>query len=393
MKLAFVIPWFGGSIPGGAESVCRSTVHRLKDAGVPVEVLTTCIKQIRSDWNNNFHSPGTETTDGITVRRFRVERRATEEFLRINDRVIKRQPVTPIEQATFVREMIRCDDLTSFIECNRGQYVYLFIPYLFSTTYWGALACPESSVIIPCLHDEGYAYLDLYKSVFEKARGLLFHSRAEMNLANRLYQLRQDSQAVVGAGVATSSSGDGERFREKYDLDRFVLYIGRKDSGKNVPLLVNYFARHKDYYPDDLKLVLVGDGTVEIPEEHQHDVIDLGVLPSRDVMHACAASEVLCQPSVNESFSLVTMEAWINETPVLVHEECAATREHCLASNGGLYFSSFEDFSGALTYLAKNRRISRRMARAGKRYVMANYSWDRVVQGYMTALGRWGFEF
>jgi glycosyltransferase involved in cell wall biosynthesis len=393
MKLAFVIPWFGGSIAGGAESVCRSTVHRLREAGVPVEVLTTCIKQIRSDWSNNFYSPGPETIDGITVRRFRVEHRATEEFLCINDRVIKRQPVTPQDQAIFVREMIRCDDLTSFIERGRGQYVYLFIPYLFSTTYWGALACPESSVIIPCLHDEGYAYLDLYKSAFEKARGLLFHSRAEMNLANRLYQLRQDSQAVVGAGLEISANSDAERFREKYGLDRFVLYIGRKDSGKNAPLLVDYFSRHKDRFPDDLKLVLVGDGTIEISEEHQHDVIDLGVLPSRDAMDACAAAEVLCQPSVNESFSLVTMEAWINETPVLVHEECAATREHCLASNGGLYFASFEDFSGALRYLAKNRGISRLMARAGKRYVMANYSWDRVVQGYMSALRRWGFEF
>jgi glycosyltransferase involved in cell wall biosynthesis len=393
MKLAFVIPWFGADIPGGAEKVCYQTASRLRDAGLPVEVLTTCIKQLNSDWSKNYHRPGVETINGITVRRFAVAGRDTGEFLRINDRLMQRLPVTAEEQARFVREMIRCDDLTSFIESRRKEYVYAFIPYLFSTTYWGTLACPESSVIIPCLHDEGYAYLSLYAPMFEKARGLVFHSRAEMNLANRLYRLSPKAQVLIGAGVETSVHADPDRFQEKYHLDRFILYVGRKDAGKNLPLLVNYFCRYKDRFPSQLKLVLIGAGAIDSPEEHEHEIVDLGVVSSEDKSDACAAAVALCQPSINESFSLVLMEAWANGTPALVHEDCSATREHCLASGGGLYFSSFEDFSGCLSCFVEKQALNRQMGRAGRRYVTTNFSWDLVVQKYLAALNRWGFEF
>src|SRR5262249_46367264 len=153
----------------------------------------------------------------------------------------------------------------------------------------------------------------------EKARGFVFHSRAEMNLANRLYRLRPDSQALIGAGIETSGHADADRFRHKYGLDAFLLYVGRKDAAKNVPLLVNYFCRYKDRFPSGLKLALIGAGAADIPDEHQHDVVDLGVVPTEDKADALAAASALCQPSVNESFSLVLMEAWARKTPVLVH--------------------------------------------------------------------------
>jgi glycosyltransferase involved in cell wall biosynthesis len=393
MKLAFVIPWFGKGVPGGAESVCFATTLRLHRAGVPVEILTTCVKQLQSDWSKNYHAPGTELLDGMTVRRFPVGPRDTAEFLRINDRLMRRLPVSPTEQATFVREMIRCDELTAFIGNKSMDYVFAFIPYLFSTTYWGVLANPDSSVIIPCLHDEGYAFLDLYRPVFERARGLLFHSRAEMNLANRLFRLRPDAQAVVGAGLDCSCTGDADRFADRFGSSRFILYVGRKDLGKNVPLLIRYFCEYKDGASSDLKLLLMGAGAADIPEEHEHDVIDLGVVSSQEKYDAYAAAIALCQPSTNESFSLVLMEAWAHETPVLVHEDCAATREHCLASSGGLCFSSFEQFAGALDCLVEQPTLAKRLGNSGRRYVLANYTWDRVVNKYLSALANWGFEF
>lgn len=56
--IAFVIPWYGDQIPGGAESECRSIVKHLRNSGVEVEVLTTCIKEFKSDWNKNHYKPG-----------------------------------------------------------------------------------------------------------------------------------------------------------------------------------------------------------------------------------------------------------------------------------------------------------------------------------------------
>src|ERR1700737_2104528 len=99
MKLAFVIPWYGVDIPGGAETLCRTTAAKLHEAGLPVEVLTTCIKEFRSDWSQNYHKPGTEIVQNIPVRRFPVTPRNTREFDRINDRLMRRLPINQQEEA------------------------------------------------------------------------------------------------------------------------------------------------------------------------------------------------------------------------------------------------------------------------------------------------------
>ena len=57
-KIGFVIPWYGETIGGGAEAELRGVVHHLQDAGVELEVLTTCVEKFASDWSVNFHKPG-----------------------------------------------------------------------------------------------------------------------------------------------------------------------------------------------------------------------------------------------------------------------------------------------------------------------------------------------
>ena len=66
--------------------------------------------------------------------------------------------------------------------------------------------------------------------------------------------------------------------------------------------------------------------------------------------------------------------------------------EAALASRGGLYFSSAEDFSGCLHYLQENPNQARRLGENGQRYVLANFSWDRVVRKYRQAFQSWGFD-
>src|SRR5262249_7656124 len=159
----------------------------------------------------------------------------------------------------------------------------------------------------------------------------------ELNLARRLYEMQADAPALVREGVDTTFASNAERFVAKYGLKDFLLYVGRKEVGKNVPLLVDYFAQYKRQYRGELQLVLVGKGAAEIPPHRHQDILDLGFLPEQDKLDAYAAALALCQPSLNESFSIVMMEAWVAGTPALVHANCAVTREHCLEANGGLF--------------------------------------------------------
>jgi len=68
MKWYFVIPWYGTSIPGGAEAECRGVVTHLRRSGIEVEVLTTTIKDFMSDWSHNFYEPGTYDEEECTAR-------------------------------------------------------------------------------------------------------------------------------------------------------------------------------------------------------------------------------------------------------------------------------------------------------------------------------------
>jgi len=386
MKWYFVIPWYGTHIPGGAEAECRGAATHIRQAGVEVEVLTTTIRDFMSDWSENAYEPGTYDEEGVPVHRFAVQPTYFDIFGYINDRLLRDEKIRPEEEEYFFKEMLRSDDLLAFIENDR-ENVFIFIPYLFSTTVYGAAIHPERSFLLPCLHDEPYATLTPIRKTFEACRGVFFNVQEEMNLANRLYRLDGKPQHVVGIGLDTTLEGDAQRFRSTYGIDGpFILYAGRQDKGKNTPLLIRYFHRFLQTYKGDLKLVLIGSGGVNVPDSIQNRVHALGFIPVQDKIDAYKAATVFCQPSVNESFSLVIMEAWLQETPVLVHGDCPVTRGHCLRSNGGLYFSNYPFFEETLTRLLKDDSLRARMGRAGRAYVLENYQWDVIVERYLQAI-------
>ena len=82
--IAFVTPWFGENITGGAEMEARELAHHLADAGMEVEILTTCVQAFTADWNINYYNAGCFRESGLTVRRFPVRTRDTEAFDAVN---------------------------------------------------------------------------------------------------------------------------------------------------------------------------------------------------------------------------------------------------------------------------------------------------------------------
>ena len=394
MKIGFVIPWYGLNISGGAESECRSTALQLRQVGFDVEILTTCIKDFRSDWNENFYPCGRDTVEGLPVRRFKVRKSSRDEFHRINRKLMDGDWIGPKEEKAFMEEMVRSDELVTYLKKNQKNYVYIFIPYMFGTTYDGALACPDRSILLPCLHDESYAAMTIFKEMFRGVRGVIFNSKSEQVLAQKLFDVSPERGALIGMGMDIEKRGDGSRFKNKFNLGSYLLYAGRKDEGKNVDLLINYFSAFKENFGTELKLVLIGGGSVDIPVRYRgKEILDLGFVSSEDKWDAYAGAVALCNPSLNESFSIVLMEAWIAGTPVLVHGGCQVTRDHCVSSQGGLFFENFPDFVGCLEYLLENPEKRSKMASNGARYVEENFSWPRVLEKYKTAFKQWNFEF
>lgn len=386
MKIAFVVPWYG-DIPGGAESECKNTAENLSKNGVEVEIITTCVKEFNSDWSFNYYEEGISRLNNVIIRRFKVRQRNTELFDRINSKLMQNQKISPKEERIYIEEMINSDDLYRYIETHGSDYDYfLFIPYMFGTTYYGSQIHPRKSFLIPCLHDESYAYMDIYKDMFQNVEGLIFHAEPEAKLANEIFNIK-GKQIILGEGIDTNISFEAKRFREKYGIyDNFILYAGRREPGKNTPLLIDYFCKYKKRNQNDLKLVLIGSGDISIPEKFKKDIIDLGFVHRQDKYDSFAAASVFCQPSINESFSIVIMESWLCFTPVLVHSGCAVTKNHCIKGKSGLYFDNFEEFEACINFFLNNPQLRKRMAINGNKYVNDNFNWNRIVEKYVRFL-------
>ena len=385
MRIGFVIPWFAMDIPGGAEAELRGLALHLHASGMDLEILTTCVKEFGSRWNRNYYPEGLSVENGIPIRRFCVRRRDTLAFNRVNYKLLTGQiPLSDEEEKIFIRESVNSPRLYRYMREHQAEYdLFVFIPYMFGTTWYGMGICPHKSVLIPCLHEESYAHLRVFEKQFSRAAGMLFLSKPEANLAASLYDLSRVDARVLGAGVDDVTDVQPDRFRKKYRIDSpFLLYAGRKDSGKNVDVLIRYFSEYRKRHETAFKLVLIGGGRILIPHEDRRAILDLGFVPVQDKHDACGAAHLLCQPSSHESFSIVIMESWLASRPVLVSGHCEVTKNFVQESNGGLYFENYHEFEGALEYMESHPEEASRMGGNGRAYVREHFMWDKIVDAY-----------
>ena len=384
--VAFVVPRYGEEVVGGAEDLARRTAEELARRGYRVSALATRALDHHT-WRDHYPE-GTIIINGVRVTRFGARTLLGDPSLhRVLALLAAGEQLSPDDQLRWLEGVVTSDRLFDHIRSSGREYSHLiFLPYLFGTTYFGSEIHPERSYIIPCLHDEPYAHQSLIKSMLAGARGLMFNSPGERRLAARLLCL-EDPGPVVGMGF-DPLAGDPGAFRDRTPVrGDFVLYAGRREEGKNIPLLVEYFRRFASRNPGRASLVLMGAGEVSIPFDSSHVIFDLGRVSERHKWDGYAAAGVFCQPSVNESLSIVLLESWLSGTPALVHRACEVTREHVRSSGGGLTFSDYPEFAEALLMLLDDGDLSHRMGEAGRRYVEEEYNWDSVIERLLQALG------
>lgn len=390
-KIGFVIPWYYENIKGGAEQELRGLVKHLHDAGIDVEIITTCVKEFASDWTENYFKEGVERIDGVVVRRFKVRKGDMKEFHKVNARLMQGNTISYEEETTFLREMVNSPDMYDYLrEHSEDYHRYVFIPYMFGTIYYGIQACPFKSILIPCFHDESYAYFRHFRETFRDLRGIVFNAKPEQELANEILDLRTVKQLLLGIGIETDIDYDADRFRKKYNINSpYIIYAGRKDEAKNINTLIKYFDEYRKRNKDsrqNIKLVLIGGGEVNIPDSIKDDVYDLGFVDIQDKYDACAGALCLCQPSKNESFSIVIMESWLCKRPVLVHNQCNVTSNFVKESNAGLYFDNYFEFEGCINYYIDNPQTAAKMGEAGRQYVLDNFKWDVIMKKFLDFL-------
>ncbi len=181
--------------------------------------------------------------------------------------------------------------------------------------------------------------------------------------------------------------GELTRVRRQYGLpDRFILYVGTIEPRKNLPKLIEAFARRRRGGDLTHQLVCAGPyGWLSREVEALIDrlqvsdaVLFTGYVPFQDLAGLYNLAEMFVFPSIYEGFGLPVIEAMACGTPVItghvaaLDEVAAGAVEHA----GSLEVEAIGD---ALVRLARDRDRRHDLSRAGLQRALA-FSWARAAR-------------
>lgn len=386
-SIAIVSPRFPeGATVGGAETLLKTQARYAQEAGLDVEFLATCA-QNHFTWANELPA-GESVCDGIRVRRFPVDgNRDLEQFIRVQDRICRGKQVSADEEATWLRHNVNSTALYDHLRHEGSRYDRIVMgPYLFGLVHAAAAIHPERTVLVPCLHDEAFAYLGAFRTMFRNARCVMFNSEPERELAITLFGETMRDMPVVGMGIPGFETPESDGAARLGLPTPYVLYSGRREPMKGTPLLMDYLDTFRHRTGRDVSLVLTGSGPFEPPPTLAPHIRDLGFVNEADKRAAMAGAAVFCHPSVNESFGIVLLESLMAGTPALVHAGGKVLTHLCKRSNGGLWFRNYPEFEESLNLLLTREDVRRAMGAAGRRYVREEFNETRVRDRLLAAL-------
>jgi glycosyltransferase involved in cell wall biosynthesis len=387
-RLGLVPARFGSNLVGGAEIVLGQMARRLLARGWEVEILTTCALD-HHGWENLLPA-GKSMEGGILVRRFPTVVTPGPERARLEQAILSGASLRLDEQQRWMNAGMRSPELFHYLLDHAGEYrAIVFTPYLFWITFACSQVAPERSVLWTCLHDEPYAYLDLFQPLLTGVAGLLFQTPPEHELAHRLVETPAP-HALTGCGVEVPDRYDPEGFRRRHGIEgRFLLYAGRREGAKGWETLLEQLARVRVRRELPFTLVTMGAGPVRPPAAIADRVIDVGFLSDDERDAAFAAADAYVQPSRFEAFSRTIMEAWLAGTPVVASGGSEVVRYHCERSGAGLLYNDDNELEECLAFLAEAPEIAAELAGRGRGYVLDNYRWDTVLDNVEAALCTW----
>jgi len=402
MRLAHVAPTYAPCI-GGSERLLQAVSERLVARGNAVTVLTlNCATQRDLYTERGAGLPARETINGVAVIRVapggstlgRLARRWTRfpGGWRTTGWFLGPEfpfQLGPPSGTGLVGPLLRLN-----------PQVISSINWHFGVCYWAWLAARLSRrphVAVPVLHiDRDWAARPIYRRMLGRCASAIVGTEAEAEFVRARGARRV---IVAGAGVdpARFEHKDGAGIRRRHGLGEapVVAFVGRQDELKGVPLLLDAMRLVWSRYPD-ARLLLAGpaahrDQAVRgklsgLPESERQRVVVLDDFPDEEGSSVLDACDVLALPSVEESFGLVLLEAWMCGKPV-VAADIATSR--CVVDQGsdGWLVRPFdvEDLAGRILELLANPELRAEFGRRGREKVLARYTWERVTDAWEAA--------
>lgn len=384
-RIAFVVPRCGSEVNGGAESHCLQVAQRMAKHW-ETEVITTCALDYMT-WENHYPA-GCERLGETMVRRFPVDQiRDVAHFNKLSAELHSRQQATTIaEQEDWMRAQGPISTpLFEFLQEEKETYdAFIFFTYLYATSYFGLPLVREKAYLAPLAHEEWPIHFSMWDRFFSLPIGLIFNSKWEQTfLRQRFPDLRLTGRPIA-VGIEPPLALEPERFRQKYKLhEPFLLYVGRIDEAKGCREMFDWFRHHRKRFPEKRRMVVIGTEVMPIP--FHDDIIHMGFLTEPEKWEAMASCDWLVMPSVQESLSMVLLEAWSVGRPAIVNGKCGVLVDHCQAAHGGLWYNNWDEWDAIVRMVDETTKTA--LGERGRAYVSEQYSWSRVEEDYLNKIG------
>ena len=402
LRIVHVAPGYAPCV-GGTERLLQGVSERLVARGHQVTVLTFDAANM-----NDFRVPGgaglpaREVVNGVRVLRVDPFGGALK---RIHDRSLRVRGVWRLSRSLIGEDQWPLMppiglSLLSPLARQRADVITV-ANWHFGCSFWAIPPRPlrfVPRVAIPILHIEReWAQNPRYSRMLRDCDAAIVLTEAERDFVE---QRGARSVVVTGAGVDPEryAHRDGARIRARYGIgDRPVVgFVGRQDTLKGVPTLIEAMHQVWAHVPNAV-LLMAGQSAHREPKvtemlhaltpEDRGRVVLIDDFADADASSILDACDVLTLPSVEDSFGMVIIEAWICGKPV-IGGDIAATR--CIIDSGvdGWMATPFDarDLASKILDLIVDPQKGAAFGAHGRSKVLARYTWDRVTDAWEATL-------
>lgn len=275
--------------------------------------------------------------------------------------------------------------------------------WCFSASYW--VCRPRHlrrrpRVAIPVLHiAREWANNPLYPRMLHNCDAAIVCTDAERDFVKAR---GARAVAVAGAGVdpARFEHRDGGRIRTRYGIGArpVVGFVGRQDTHKGVPTLIDAMREVWRHAPDSILLMagqsahrepIVTEMLAELSPDDRARVVLIDDFLDDELASIMDACDVLTLPSSEEAFGMVMIEAWTCGKPV-IGADIPSTRCIVEPEVDGLIAKPFDsaDLADKILDLLRDPAKRASFGERGRAKALERYTWDRVTDVWEVTLRR-----
>ena len=233
-------------------------------------------------------------------------------------------------------------------------------------------------------------YRECVRQAILRSHAVITGSRVAKDDIERVFGLDAAARCHVvfdGADLSGKAADDHTPVKAADDTTtpRLLIYVGRMDPYKNVPMLVEAFQRIKAACPFPVHLKVIGPKDPRYPEAERraaelglaNEITFTGFVTNEELAKAYRTADLLAHPSRYEGFGLQIVEAMAAGTPVLCTDG-GSQREVAGGAAAIVPVGDVEAFAGAAAAILLNPEKQEKMRSLGKARA-ACFTWDATA--------------